>query len=449
MSPIIGNLGSTPESPVLSYYKRPGEDSVPLLVIYRTQGPESNRERVKRMSMRACTAGCDVLVLILLTLEGGDAFNGYHVDFRSFGEVLGSKASLGSIAGLQELGFTVGLWSKYYDTSLSLCSEANIVLSTDNNFWNGFGGAFQTWAFSKTVSFATFQEEERFREWHHYAYTYDAASKTMAQFIDGAKVYEFSASSYAWIDTWASLEPLLNFGVSCHHHATAEPGAPRFCNDLRFLNAQIDDFSLFVGALSEAELGERWNSSLTDRISRDLEPRLALLYDFNDPLSTPGEVVNLGGAGAAFNLQIGRIDPTPDGDRFLSSKGDVVHFLPPSFIAAAPIPNKAAEPEWVPLVVYASAGCACVSTRVCMCTCACAHTYASAGCAASPRARGGGGGHGETWGVHMGWGVHKCAWGCAWVGCNGGSHGVHLNIAHHAMASYSRVWHGMASHTVV
>ena len=83
--------------------------------------------------------------------------------------------------------------------------------------------------------------------------------------------------------------------------------------------------------------------------------RLALFYDFNDPLSTPGEIPNLGTAGPDYNALAGKTDDALATAVALDDVGNEVPTLAPSFVAADAIPNKQEEPA-APLVVYALPG---------------------------------------------------------------------------------------------
>ena len=83
--------------------------------------------------------------------------------------------------------------------------------------------------------------------------------------------------------------------------------------------------------------------------------RLALFYDFNDPLSTPGEIPNLGTAGPGYNALAGKTDGAMATAVALNDVGIEVPTLTPAFVAADAIPNKQEEPA-APLVVYALPG---------------------------------------------------------------------------------------------
>ncbi len=50
----------------------------------------------------------------------------------------------------------------------------------------------------------------------------------------------------------------------------------------------MDDWAMFSGALTAAEIAERWDKSLTARLAANLEPNLAIFYNFNDPLPPVG-----------------------------------------------------------------------------------------------------------------------------------------------------------------
>ena len=53
-------------------------------------------------------------------------------------------------------------------------------------------------------------------------------------------------------------------------------------------DALMDDWAMFSGALTAAEIAERWDKSLTARLAANLEPNLAIFYNFNDPLPPVG-----------------------------------------------------------------------------------------------------------------------------------------------------------------
>ena len=50
----------------------------------------------------------------------------------------------------------------------------------------------------------------------------------------------------------------------------------------------MDDWAMFSGALTAVEIAERWDKSLTARLAANLEPNLAIFYNFNDPLPPVG-----------------------------------------------------------------------------------------------------------------------------------------------------------------
>ena len=214
---------------------------------------------------------------LLLVLLHADAIaaRGYHVDFQSFGELIGVKNRLQGIEGLEE-GFTVGSWLKYRDLSKGRFQmEVNIAHQRDDNFLNGFGGAGRTaWLFSGGLpdTFSEHMAPEEFLQWHHYAFTFESATGSAKMYIDGAKVTEFT-KEYNYATTWADLNPSITLGTMCYH---APDGVPRFCFlQSRMFNGLMDDFSFFVGAQSEAEIAQKWNASMAERIAAGLEPKCA------------------------------------------------------------------------------------------------------------------------------------------------------------------------------
>lgn len=298
------------------------------------------------------------LTALFLILPYASANNGYILDIQSFGASLGCKTQLGAIPGLQERGFTIGTWARYRESSTTMYApEAVIVTESDGNFWNGFGGNGVNFNFASGNNFQGLLPEAAFSDWHHFAFRFDAHTGTTAQYVDGVqKASGRSVAGYSSIGHWTSLRPSLNIGMMCF--GPTNDGNPRQCYDSRVFNGQLDDFAFWVGALTDQEITERWNSSLTERVSLGLEPDLALLYNFNDPVATPGHVPNVGTAGNDYDLIMGAVDGTAAGRTYVSvdSPGEVFSFAVPSFAAATPIPGKAPETAGTPLVVYAAAG---------------------------------------------------------------------------------------------
>ena len=235
---------------------------------------------------------------------------------------------------------------------------------------------------------------EDFLQWHHYAFAFNAIDGSAKIYLDGAKVTEFPKKGYAYATTWADLSPSITLGTMCYH---AADGVSRECFlKNRMFNGLMDDFSLWNFSLSDAEIAQTWNASMAERIADGLEPRcarppllapslprlrlprpasrpplkraptlcllsgrggrLVLFYDFNDPLSTPGEIPNLGTAGPDYNALVGKTDGALAAAVALDAAlGNEVPTLAPAFVAADAIPNKQEEPA-APLVVYALPG---------------------------------------------------------------------------------------------
>ena len=72
------------------------------------------------------------------------------------------------------------------------------------------------------------------------------------------------------------------------------------CDSSAYFDGAIDDLAFFSGALTDAEVKERWDQPLTSRVQGGLEPKLVLFYDFDTPGST--DIPNLGTAGSVYDL---------------------------------------------------------------------------------------------------------------------------------------------------
>ena len=319
------------------------------------------------------------MLALLALLRGAEAKPGigYALEFGAHAEISSPKTRLGRLDGLQSAGWTISAWLKYKDLSGSvLMTDISLVSAADSNLMNGFGGpGASTFAFSTGLSYSGYLPTGDFAEWrarsplssaarcaltsivlcvcrHHFAMSFDAPTATVTQFVDGIDVKQWSVSSYAFLETWAE-DAALNLGLMCYHSAE---GTARECTTNRLFMGQMDDVAFFVGALSRSELAERWNSSLTQRLVDGLEPSLAIFYDFNDPLSSPGEAANLGYAGADYDLVHGRLDMTETGTFYVLTDQTEVAIASPNVVPLAPIARKAAEPDSTPRVAYAAPG---------------------------------------------------------------------------------------------
>ena len=104
------------------------------------------------------------------------------------------------------------------------------------------------------------------------AFAFNAIDGSAKIYLDGAKVTEFPKKGYAHATTWADLSPSITLGTMCYH---AADGVSRECFlKNRMFNGLMDDFSLFVGAQSDAEIAQKWNASMADG-RRRARPRCA------------------------------------------------------------------------------------------------------------------------------------------------------------------------------
>ena len=72
------------------------------------------------------------------------------------------------------------------------------------------------------------------------------------------------------------------------------------CDSSAYFDGAIDDLAFFSGALTDAEVKERWDQPLTSRVLGGMEPNLILFYDFDSPASV--NIPNLGTAGNDYDL---------------------------------------------------------------------------------------------------------------------------------------------------
>ena len=126
--------------------------------------------------------------------------------------------------------------------------------------------------------------------------------------------------------------------------------------------AQLDDVAIFAEALTDAEIAARWNQSLTARLAASQEPNLVLFWNFNDPVSTAGEIPNVGLAGAAYNLKLGRLPKVPGAAVFETRhgyQGALYDFEAPRIVPSSD-PRTWTKPKAIdataPLVTHISAG---------------------------------------------------------------------------------------------
>ena len=282
-------------------------------------------------------------------------FPGYAASFSSRPTIAATRTqTLDPVANAQiarlSNGFTLMEWLRFHDLSPFVMQPTiQINLARDGNFFQPFAGLAIPYQFGESYVLPTVATlpNASASEWHHYAITWDAASRTRRHYIDGVPLGPSDTTSARYDGTWLQDRPSLLMGLNCYQTSTLTANAYASCNPLHQLDAEIDDVALFAGAMSEAEVALRWNASITNRVAANAEPNLILFYNFNDPISTPGEIANLGLAGAEYDLILGRL-PKPAGyeefgrrhtvGRELLTKYD---FVPPQIV---PYPTSLTPP---------------------------------------------------------------------------------------------------------
>ena len=257
-------------------------------------------------------------------------------------------------------GFTISLWAKWTEASPTVVGTDTVIThANDNNFINGMGGAGSNYMLSTGIRMTEPLTTEQLLEWHHYAFSFDP-SVGLTFYVDGVHT-QTVVKDYTYAGTWLDNAPLLHLGGMCYYPPA--DGSPIHCFPDRPSFAVIDDWAMWGGVLSASEISSRWDKSLTARVAAGLEPNLVFFYNFNDPISFPGEVVNVGTAGTAYNLVLGEVgfSATPHttfryGGAVQTTKGIDAVIHKPDFVARGPISNKEDDPTTEPHVVYAAAG---------------------------------------------------------------------------------------------
>ena len=88
-------------------------------------------------------------------------------------------------------------------------------------------------------------------------------------------------------------------GTSCKVELQSE------CDSSAYFDGALDDLAFFAGALTDAEVKERWDQPLTSRVQAGVEPNLILFYDFDNP--SLANIPNLGRAGSDYDLIRGHV----------------------------------------------------------------------------------------------------------------------------------------------
>ena len=263
---------------------------------------------------RARPPGAWNLVLLgwVATVRG---YIGYAASFESPEQAAGLQAAyLDPVANAElaklSAGFTVMSWVQYRDLSpyRTQC-EFTMITSSDDNFFNGFGGLGGSFMLGSGSEFArsSAPADHDHGSWNHYAVSYDATSGQRRYFINSAVVKE-DVRSYTHASDYMSQRLILLLGIGrpwrqalpshpgrlAHapasvawcarsartgqqcYHSKFSSSDPVDCNLLFSPNVRLDDFAVFHGALSSSEVAERWDQSLTARLAAGLEPKLVI-----------------------------------------------------------------------------------------------------------------------------------------------------------------------------
>ena len=144
-------------------------------------------------------------------------------------------------------------------------------------------------------------------------------------------------------------------GTSCKVELQSE------CDSSAYFDGAIDDLAFFAGALTDAEVKERWDQPLTSRVQAGVEPNLILFYDFDNP--SLANIPNLGRAGSDYDLIRGHV--AEEGSSSSTSYYDQKYydsflkqpqtFRSPQFVPAWALP-RASSYVGTPVVTSAAAG---------------------------------------------------------------------------------------------
>ena len=143
-------------------------------------------------------------------------------------------------------------------------------------------------------------------------------------------------------------------GTSCKVELQSE------CDSSAYFDGAIDDLAFFAGALTDAEVKERWDQPLTSRVQAGVEPRLILFYDFDNP--SLANIPNLGTASNDYDLIRGHVAEEGssstsyyDPKYFDSFLKQPQTFRSPQFVPAWALPRASSDVS-TPVVTSAAAG---------------------------------------------------------------------------------------------
>jgi hypothetical protein len=336
------------------------------------RGMPSSGERARsfrggRPSSTSSNPGPLVILCFASLTTSVRGHNGYVASFTAYSQVAGTRvptlnASNSEIARLAS-GLTVSMWMRFHDPGPALGGVAhspfNLVKSSDANFLNLFQGENGGWEFGTQAPATVSTLGESSREWHHYVFAWESVSGSRTHYVDGVAVSQDTAGAGAsFLDEGA----FIHLGMGCHPYTYYDADQYTSCLQLSAFHGEMDDVAVFAGALSDDDVASRWNASLTDRLSAGEEPDLVIFWNFNDPISDPGWIANLGRAGSDYDLRLGAL-PKPGYQNIFGSRhieaGQLRDFIAPAIVSGTDSSNwtvpKALDSA-APIVTTASAG---------------------------------------------------------------------------------------------
>jgi len=232
-------------------------------------------------------------------------------------------SSNAEIAKLSD-GLTMMVWVRWNDaTQNRLQPPVTIGNEEDPDFWkplNTLATSLIAGRELKTSGQFGWQIDQ---QWHHVSVSWNSADGAVRVWIDGSngtevfaptfevphgvgksllgqqtlRVATLKLSSRALRCSLLPVVPCsLALGMGC------KVGLRPTCDPSTFFDGAIDDLAFFSGALTDAEVKERWDQPLTSRLQANptLEPNLILFYNFDNPSSAT--IQNLGTAGSDYDL---------------------------------------------------------------------------------------------------------------------------------------------------
>ena len=220
-------------------------------------------------------------------------------------------------------GLTMMVWVRWNDaTQNRLQPPVTIGNEEDPDFWKPFNTLATSLIAGRELKTSGQFGWKIDQQWHHVAVSWNSADGAVRVWIDGSNGTEVFAPTFevphgvgksllgqqtlrvATLQPYSRLALLtvlpvvpcsLALGMGC------KVGLRPTC-DPTYFDGAIDDLAFFSGALTDAEVKERWDQPLTSRLQANptLEPNLVLFYDFDNPSSA--SIPNLGTAGSDYDL---------------------------------------------------------------------------------------------------------------------------------------------------